>query len=69
MKISKFDVMLKSLRKENGLSQDDFAHIMNVTGATVSRWESGHVEPDYQTLINICEYFDVSTDYILGLED
>lgn len=64
----RFAECLKALRKEKSLSQEELGKVVSVTGATVSRWEAGLVEPDYQVLIELSTYFSVSTDYLLGLE-
>ena len=69
MKKCKFGKMLRELRVEKGMNQETLAKILNVTGATISRWEASIVEPDFQTLILLTEMFKVSADYILGLED
>ncbi|MBQ9790430.1 MAG: helix-turn-helix transcriptional regulator [Clostridia bacterium] len=69
MRKCKFGKILKELRAEKGMNQEMLAKVLNVTGATISRWESGVVEPDFQTLIFLAEMFKVSVDYILGLED
>lgn len=64
----RFAECLKMLRKEKGCSQEELGKVVSVTGATVSRWEAGLVEPDYQILINLSDFFSVSTDYLLGLD-
>lgn len=69
MKTCQFGKMLKELRVEKGFNQESLGKILNVTGATISRWEAGLVEPDFQTLIQLADMFGVSVDYILGLED
>ena len=69
MKECRFGKMLKYLRGERGINQEVLAKILNVSGATISRWEAGLVEPDFQTLIFLADMFKVTTDYILGLED
>ena len=38
---------LKKLRKEKGITQEQLAEILNVSGRTVSRWETGNNMPDY----------------------
>lgn len=61
-----FGELLKKARKSKRLSQDDFAKAMNVSGSTISMWESGDREPGFETLIKIADYFGYSTDYFLG---
>lgn len=42
---------------------------LDLTQNTISRYETGEREADYQTLINIADYFNVSIDYLLGRTD
>ncbi len=60
---------LKSLRIENKLSQKKLADILGTTNSSVCDWECGRAEPDIEMLIKIAKTFQVSVDYILGLED
>ena len=65
----KFGQRLKELRLEKKLTQKALAEVMNVSTATVTRWELEVQEPDYLMLAKLACFFQVSTDYILGLED
>ncbi len=60
---------LVKLRKESGLMQKEIAQKLNTSTRRVSHLETGNIEPDLDTLIAIAKLFDVSTDYLLGLED
>ncbi len=60
---------LKELRKQRHLSQVCLAIELNMNQNTISRYETGEHEADYQTLIAIADYFDVSIDYLLGRTD
>jgi len=60
---------LKELRKQRGISQLKLAMDLGMNQNTVSRYENLEREADYQTLINIAEYFEVSLDYLLGRTD
>ena len=60
---------IKELRLEEGISQRELGNRLNVCNQTVSFWESGQREPDLDTLLKIAKYFNVTTDYLLGLED
>ena len=64
-KIGKF---LKELRKEKGITQEEFAEMLNVSGRTVSRWETGTNMPDISLLVDIAEIFDVSISEIINGE-
>ena len=60
---------LVQLRKERNLYQKDLAKILNVAQPTVGGWESGARTPDNDMLMTLANYFDVSTDYLLGRSD
>lgn len=57
---------LKTLRIEEGLLQKELAEKLSLTQQTISLYESGSREPDAETLIKIADFFEVSTDYLLG---
>lgn len=69
MKNNKFGTTLKQLRIENRLSQKQLGEILAFCNQTVSFWENGQREPDLDALVAIAEYFDVSVDYLLGIEN
>ena len=60
---------LKLLRKQMGVSQKVVAEAIGVTLSAYSNYEQGIREPNIQILANICRYYDVSADYLIGLED
>ncbi len=60
---------LKTLRCEKQLSQKQLAAELKTTNSSVCDWECGRAEPDIETLIQIAKFFEVSVDYLLGLED
>lgn len=60
---------LKELRQEKGVSQKEVASAIGVTLSAYSNYEQGIREPSYEILVNICKYYGVSSDYLLGLED
>lgn len=61
----KFGELLASLRRERGILQKELAAYLNVTVATISNYEKGVHAPDYETLVKLADFFDVSTDYLL----
>ena len=61
-----FQSVLKSLRKANGLTQDELAKILKISRSTIGMYENGSREPDYETLEAIADYFNVDIDYLLG---
>ena len=67
--MNKFNSILKDLRIEKGLSQKQLAKELGVLERTVSYWESGKRECDFDMLIFIAKFFAVSTDYLLGIEN
>jgi len=67
--MSKFPIRLKELREEKGLLSKDFAKTMSVEPATITNWEKGNRFPKDDVLIKIADYFDCSTDYLLGRTD
>jgi len=64
-----FGKALKELRLAEGISQRELGKRLNVCNQTVSFWESGQREPDLDSLLKIAKYFQVSADYLLGLDD
>lgn len=60
---------IKQLREREGLQQNDFAKKIGVSNVVLSRYESDERKPDYDTLQKIADYFEVSTDYLLGREE
>lgn len=61
-------VFLKQLRNEKGVTQEQLAEILGVSGRTVSRWETGTNLPDLSILLQISEYYDVEIKEILNGE-
>lgn len=57
-----YRLKIKELRKERGLTQTEFAEIMNLNPVTVNRYENNKRFPDISTLISIADYFDVPLD-------
>jgi bacteriophage CI repressor helix-turn-helix domain len=57
---------LKFLRKEQKLTQQNLAEILNIKRATIAKWESKNAIPDTETLDKISVYFDTSIDYLIG---
>ena len=59
---------LKKLRKDFNISQVTLAKELGVSKQCVSNWENDNILPSIDMLIKISKYFNVSTDYLLGLE-
>lgn len=60
---------LKALRVENGLTQQQLAQILNVSNKNIWTYEKGIAIPPPVVLIGYAKYFNVSLDFIFGLED
>ena len=60
---------LKELRKLRKISQLKLALDLNMNQNTISRYENLERQADYETLIKIADYFNVSIDYLLGRKD
>ena len=61
-----FGNRIRDLRKENGLTQKQLADALQVDFRTVSFWETERFEPNIDQIIKLCNYFNVSADYIIG---
>lgn len=60
--------ILKNLRLELGVTQADVAKYLGITRQGYNYYETGKRQPDNETLVNLSEYFHVSTDVLLGNE-
>lgn len=60
---------LKELRKGRKITQDRLADIFGVSRSAVSMWETGASEPDHETILRLADFFNVTTDYLLGRAD
>ncbi|MBR2888945.1 MAG: helix-turn-helix transcriptional regulator [Oscillospiraceae bacterium] len=54
-----------NLRKARGWSQEEMADRVGVSRQAVSRWEAGSAKPDADKIVDICDLFGVSADYLL----
>ena len=69
MKEDSISIRLKDLRLEHNLSQQKLAKLIGVTQKAIDFWEKGINEPKASYIIKLAKYFQVSTDYLLGVED
>ena len=60
---------LRELRKEKGISLKELGIAMGVAESTMSLYENGKRQPDYETLLKLAEYFHVTVDYLLRGND
>ena len=61
-----FHIRLKELREKAGYSQYSLADALNIAQSTVGNWEAGKREPNFVTAQRIADFFNVTTDYLLG---
>lgn len=59
--------MLAELRKDRGLKQQDITELLHVSDSTISAHEVGSREPSLDMLVEYARFFNVSTDYLLGM--
>lgn len=60
---------IKDLREDNDLTQKDLCKILGVAQNTYSQYETGKIPWIDDTLIKLAKFYNVSTDYLLGLTD
>lgn len=62
---TKFGNIIKSLREQHNLSQEELGNIVNVSDKTVSSWEINRTEPKMGIVQQLADYFGVTTDYLI----
>ncbi len=67
--MANFTERLQFLKANKNLLQKDIANAAEISLRTYQRYESGERVPDTEVLIKLADYFDVSTDYLLGRSD
>ena len=60
---------LWELRLEKGVSQNQMAAELSLSNASISYWVNGKQEPTASAIVKAAIYFNVSTDYLLGLKE
>ena len=61
----KFNEKLMSIRKMKGLSQEELGMELQVSRQTISKWETGQSYPDFQKLVMLSDYFDMTLDELV----
>ncbi|MBO4108674.1 helix-turn-helix domain-containing protein [Streptococcus suis] len=64
-----FSERLKQLRKEAGLTQKNIADNFNTSPQSYAQWEKGLRSPSKESLEKLADFFNISTDYLLGNSD
>ena len=67
--MNEFKERLKESRKIKKISQKQLANIIGTNNSSVCDWECGRTEPNIEMILKLAIYFDVTTDYLLGLEN
>lgn len=57
---------LKSLREDADLSQKELAKLLGVSPSTIGMYEAGKRTPDSEMLTRICDFFNITVDYLIG---
>lgn len=65
----KFYERLRGLREDKDITQSQLGKELNMTQRKISRMETGTAEPNIDDIKNLCEYFNVSADYLLAFTD
>lgn len=60
---------IKRIRQEHNLYQKDLAKILNKTITCICDWERGRTEPSIEDIIKLADYFQITTDELLGREN
>lgn len=63
-----FKNLLKELRLEKRITQPQLAEAIGVSKGNVGDWETGKSKPGYTALVALAKYFDVTADFLLGLD-
>ena len=61
----KFNEKLLEIRKKQGLSQEELDMELQVSRQTISKWESGQSYPDFQRLVMLSDYFNMTLDELV----
>ena len=60
------EMKLRELREQKGVTQKEVADAIGCTATVYSRYERGEREPDIATICSLADYFEVSTDALIG---
>lgn len=67
--MTKFAERVKEARLAKNISRAQLAKDLNISLRTISYWETGQRECDFETLVGLAKIFDCTTDYLLGITD
>ena len=60
---------IRNLRQKNHLTQEELGRLLNVQKSAISKYETGKIPLTDETILQMAKIFDVSTDYLLGLDN
>ena len=66
--MKEYPEIIRELREDNDLTQQQVADILGTTQQVYSRYEKGVNEMPVRHIITLCKFYNVSSDYILGLD-
>lgn len=64
-----FNEKLRLVRKNKGVTQKQTCIDLDIRERNYQHYEAGTQKPSFEVLIKLCQYFNVSADYLLGLSD
>ena len=67
--IKEFGEKLKYLRKEANIGQNQLAEQLKISNASISYWETGKQLPSAEAVYKLAVFFNVSADYLLGIDE
>lgn len=65
----KFQERIKELRIQKGISQMELSKATGISQSAIAKWELGKTEPTATAIITLAQFFDETTDYLLGVEN
>ncbi|MBQ9996362.1 MAG: helix-turn-helix transcriptional regulator [Clostridia bacterium] len=64
-----YNKILHDIREDHDLTQSDIARVLKTTQQVYSRYEKGENEIPIRHIITLCQYYNISADYLLGLKE
>lgn len=64
-----FKYRIRDLRRQKGLNGDQLGDLVHLSRFAVSGWENGKAYPSVDVCFQLCDIFECSMDYLLGLSD
>ncbi|MBZ9635559.1 helix-turn-helix domain-containing protein [Clostridium sp. FP1] len=61
-----FNNRLRALRQDSDLTQDELSKALHIDRKTLSNYETAYRTPNIYLVIKMADYFNISTDYLLG---